>query len=105
MVQPYCARKGELVGARIKAGNGDEIAENVVQPANMRRLGNDRQRLIEHFLVISVAWAKHHAMVAKTHRDAVTINCDVPNRENRHVIQRRSALSFCPVWQPGQLEA
>ena len=85
MLQPYVARKGEFLGARIKAGNGNEITENVVQPADLRRFGNDRQRLFEHFLVIAVTRPKHHPMVAKADRHAIAINRDVSNREDRHL--------------------
>jgi hypothetical protein len=99
VLQPYITRKGEFLGARVKPGNSNEIAEDVVQPADVRGLGSDRQRLFEHFLVIPIAWAKHHAMVAKPNRHAVTIDRDVSNSKDRHLIYRSKVLRFLPYMQ------
>ena len=102
MFQPYIARKGEFVGAHIKAGNGNEIVKNVVQPADLPRFGSDRQLLFQHFLVIAVTWAKHHAMVAKNDRHAVTVNRNVPNGKNCHLI---NAAKLCLSFLHGKTRA
>jgi hypothetical protein len=84
--QPYIARNREFVGACVKAGNGNKIAENVVQPADLGRFGNDRQGFVEYFLIIAVAWPKHHAMCAKADRHAIAVNRDMSNCQDRHFI-------------------
>ncbi len=44
------------------------------QPASFD--GSDRQCLLEHFLVIRVAWTKHYAMIAKADRPGhPTVGC------------------------------
>jgi hypothetical protein len=96
VLQSYIARKRELVGACVKADNGNKIAENVVQPADLPRFGNDRQGLVEYFLVIAVTWPEHHAMVAKTNRHAIAINRDMSNCQDRHSIKRRKNLALLP---------
>jgi hypothetical protein len=87
VLQPYAARKGELVGTRVKTGDRDEVAENIVHPPDLLRLGDNAQALIEQFLVIAITWAKHHPMVAKSDWYAIAINRDVPNCQNRHLIE------------------
>ena len=74
------------VSARVKAGNGNKIAENVVQLADLRRFESDRQGLVEYVLVIAVTWPEHHAMVAKAARRAIAINRDMSNCQDRHFI-------------------
>jgi hypothetical protein len=39
MLEPCVAGKREFFGARIKAGDGNKIAKNVVQPPYFRRFG------------------------------------------------------------------
>jgi hypothetical protein len=39
----------------------------------LRGFGGDRQLLSDHFLVIAVAWPKHHAMVTKNDGHAVPV--------------------------------
>jgi hypothetical protein len=62
------------------------IAENVVQPADLGRFGNDRQGFVEYFLIIAVAWPKHHAMGAKADWHAIAVNRDMSNCQDRHFI-------------------
>jgi hypothetical protein len=54
VLQPYAARKGELVGTRVKTGDRDEVAENIVHPPDLLRLWDNAQALIEQFLVIAI---------------------------------------------------
>ena len=74
------------VGACAKAGNGNKIAENVVQLADLRRFESGRQGLVEYVLFIAVTWPEHHAMIAKADRRAIAINRDMSNCQDRHFI-------------------
>ena len=69
---------------RLEPRQRDAIAERVVDPVEMGRLGRDAKPRVDQPLVIAVARPEHHAVLAERDRPAVAVGGDVANRENGH---------------------
>ncbi|MNL66252.1 hypothetical protein D3C87_1906860 [compost metagenome] len=75
--------------AQLRGGSGDidqrdAIAENIVNPADGRRLRKDIEAAAQKRLVETVARAEHQPVLAEMHRPFVMVGCDVADGENRH---------------------
>ena len=86
MLEPYVAGKREFFGACIKAGDGTKIAKKRRAAGVFSSVRASLLACLQPPQVMRVARSKHHAVVAKTDRHAVTIDRDMPHRENRHLI-------------------
>ena len=55
-------------GAAGEAGDGDAVAEDVVQPAQLDRRRGDLEPRLQDALVVPLARAEHHPMLAEGDR-------------------------------------
>jgi hypothetical protein len=55
------------------------IAECVLNQLQALRLRGDLETRLDHSLIMGVAWAEHHSVLAKGHRLPVAIGRDVSN--------------------------
>ena len=60
------------------------IAECVLNEAQAPRLRADLEARLDHSLIVAVAWAEHHSVLAKGDRLPVAIGRDVPDGQGRH---------------------
>ena len=84
VVEPDVAVEAQLGGAAREPGDGDAVAEHVVQPAQLDRRRRDLQPRLQDALVVPFARAEHHAVLAEGDGLAVAVGGDVADGEERH---------------------
>ena len=65
VVQPDRAVEAQLGRAAGEAGDGDAVAEDVVQPAQLDRRRRDVQPRLQDALVVPLARAEHQPVLAE----------------------------------------
>ena len=78
------AFEAKLRGPFCETGGRDMIAEDILRPGKLARLGRDFELGFEHLLVVVVARTQHHPVLAERDRLLIVIRRDVPDGENRH---------------------
>ena len=84
MVDANRALEPQFRRPRLEPRQRDAVAERVVDPVDVRRLRRDAQARVDQPLVVAVARAEHHAMVAERDRPAIAVGGDVTDREDGH---------------------
>src|SRR5216684_1411655 len=84
MVETNGADEAQLLGAATEARDGDAIAEDVVYPAQIRRLRRDSDRRLDQPLIIAVARPEHDPVLAQGDRPLVAVGGDVVDVEDWH---------------------
>ena len=84
VVETHGAFEAKLRGAIRETGGRDMIAEDILRPGQLARLGRDFEFGFEHLLVVVVARTQHHPVLAERDRLLIVIGRDVPDGENRH---------------------
>ena len=77
----------------VEGDDGHRVVEDVVNPANARRVRQDIQLRAEEPEIVALTWPKHHAMFAKSHWLRISIAGDVPHCENTHLVSRAHLAS------------
>ena len=74
----------ETPGLAGEVGNRNAIVEDVVNPAEPVRTRRDLEARMEQPLIVAVARAQHHPMLAEPHRRCIGIGREMSYRENGH---------------------
>src|SRR4029453_12159685 len=70
----------------VKGCDRHRIVEDVVKPAKVRRPRQDLQLRADEPEIVTLAWPKHHAVLAKSHRLRISVDRDVPHCQEAHVV-------------------
>ena len=84
MVEQDIAVEGQRVRLLAEAGDGDAIAEHVVDPAQIHRLGRDPEPYVDQPLVIALLRPEHHPVLPEGDRMPVAVGRDVADRKPWH---------------------
>src|SRR3954464_6423366 len=84
MVEAEGALEAQLARAAREARDRDAVAEDVVDPAELSRLGGDVQPRLEEPLVVALARAQQHPVLAEGDRLPVAVGRHVADGANRH---------------------
>ncbi len=84
MVETNGADKAKLGGPVGEMGGRHVIAENILRPGQLPRLGRDFDLGFEYLLVVVVARTQHHPVLAERDRLMIVIRRNVSDAENRH---------------------
>ena len=84
MVETNVADKTKLGGAIGEMSGRHVIAETIPRPGKLPRLGRDFELGFEDLLVVIVARAQHHPVLAEGDRLIIVIGRDVFDVQNRH---------------------
>jgi hypothetical protein len=68
------------------------IAEDILRPDQMTRLGRDFELRFEHFLVLVVARTQHHSMLAERDWPLKAIYRYVPDGQDWHAVSESGYL-------------
>ena len=79
VVETNSAFEAKLRGPMCETGGRDMIAEDILCPGKVTRLGRDFERGFEHLLVVVVARPQHHTVLAKGDRSPIVICRDMIN--------------------------
>ncbi|MNT98735.1 hypothetical protein D3C72_2413840 [compost metagenome] len=74
----------ELLARLVEAGNGDAVAEDVMDPAQRGRLGPDGEAKALERLLHAVAGPQQHAVLAEADRPRIAVERLVPHLEQGH---------------------
>ena len=84
VVETNGAFEAKLRGPVRETGGRDMIAEDILRPGKLARLGCDFEFGFEHLLVVVVARTQHHPVLAERDRLLIVVGRDVPDGENWH---------------------
>ena len=83
MFQPDGAGELQQLGRAVELGDGDRVAECVVDPAHLGG-GVDGQAGMEQAQIVAVARPEHQAMFAQRHRGRIVVARAVDDLEGAH---------------------
>jgi hypothetical protein len=75
------------------------IAEDILRPGKLARLGRYFELGFEHLLIVIVAWAQHHAVLAECDRLLIVICREVSDGENRHCGSTRMLVPMACIFR------
>ena len=78
------AFEAQLLSSPAEPGNGNAVAENVVDPSDIGGFRRDHQLSLEQFLVVVVARPQHHAVLAECDGLLVAVNSKVFDGKDGH---------------------
>jgi hypothetical protein len=84
MIETNHAVEAKRLGPAGEARDGNMVAEDIPDPAQIGRSRSDLESRFEHPLVMAFSRTQHHAVLAKGDRLPVLIGRDVPDGQNRH---------------------
>jgi hypothetical protein len=79
VVETNSAFEAKLRGPLCETGGRDMIAEDILCPGKVTRLGRDFELGFEYLLVVVVARTQHHTVLAKGDRSPIVICRDMLN--------------------------
>ena len=83
VVEPRMGGDPQVRRGALEAGDGDGIAEHVVEPTQLGRSGVDVDPRVEQLLIIALARPDHQPVLAERHRLAIGVGRDMRDRQGR----------------------
>ena len=74
VIEPDVCHETQFVARAVEIDYRNAVSENVVDPANLFRLGVDEQGVIQKSLIETVARPEHQPVLAERHRLRITID-------------------------------
>ena len=103
MIEPDVALEAQLVGLRPRNPQSSRSCRTHRAPSEAGGLGRDLQPRLKQLLVVAVARAEHHAMLAERHRLLVAVGRDVADGKERHRSGKRRWTSATSKQEKGRL--
>ena len=99
VVDPNGAFEAKLRGSACETSDRDMIAEDILRPGKLARLGRYFELGFEHLLIVIVARAQHHAVLAECDRLLIVIRREVSDGENRHCGSTRMLVPMACIFR------